>query len=34
MTTQGTQIVVKQGQQGGVLWFHPKVVYRSKHTHE
>ena len=31
VTTQGTQIVVKQGQQGGVLWFHPKVVYRSDH---
>jgi hypothetical protein len=26
VTSQGAQIVVKQGQQGGVLWFHPKVV--------
>ena len=31
-TTQGNQIVVKQGQQGGVLWFHPKVVDRSDHS--
>jgi len=28
VTLQGNQIVVKQGQVGGVLWFHPKVVYR------
>jgi PPM family protein phosphatase len=26
VTAQGKQIVVKQGQPGGVLWFHPKVV--------
>ena len=26
VTTQGEQIVVKQGQPGGVLWFHPRVV--------
>jgi serine/threonine protein phosphatase PrpC len=26
VTAQGEQIVVKQGQPGGVLWFHPKVV--------
>ena len=26
VTVQGTQIVVKQGQPGGVLWFQPKVV--------
>jgi PPM family protein phosphatase len=26
VTLQGDQIVVKQGQPGGVLWFHPKVV--------
>jgi PPM family protein phosphatase len=32
VTSQGTQIVVKQGQPGGVLWFHPKVVYRSPLT--
>ena len=29
VTVQGNQIVVKQGQQGGVLWFHPKVVEQS-----
>jgi serine/threonine protein phosphatase PrpC len=29
VTLQGNQIVVKQGQQGGVLWFHPKVVDRT-----
>ena len=28
VTLQGDQVVVKQGQVGGVLWFHPKVVYR------
>jgi PPM family protein phosphatase len=32
VTTQGDQIVVKQGQPGGVLWFHPKVVDRTGHT--
>ena len=26
VTAQGEQIVVKQGQPGGVLWFHPRVV--------
>jgi protein phosphatase len=26
VTLQGNQIVVKQGQPGGVLWFHPRVV--------
>jgi hypothetical protein len=26
VTTQGNQIVVLQGQPGGVLWFHPRVV--------
>jgi protein phosphatase len=30
VTVQGDQIVVKQGQPGGVLWFHPRVV---DHTH-
>jgi protein phosphatase len=30
VTLQGNQIVVKQGQPGGVLWFHPRVV---DHTH-
>ena len=29
VTAQGDQIVVKQGQPGGVLWFHPKVVDRT-----
>ena len=28
VTLQGNQVVVKQGQVGGVLWFHPRVVYR------
>jgi protein phosphatase len=32
VTTDGHQIVVKQGQPGGVLWFHPKVVDRTGHT--
>jgi len=32
VTTEGDQIVVKQGQPGGVLWFHPKVVDRTGHT--
>jgi len=29
VTLQGNQIVVTQGQQGGVLWFHPRVVDRT-----
>ena len=32
VTLQGDQIVVKQGQSGGVLWFHPKVVDRTGDT--
>jgi hypothetical protein len=32
VTAQGEQIVVKQGQLGGVLWFHPKVVDRTGFT--
>ena len=32
VTTQGDQIVVKQGQPGGVLWFHPRVVDHTGHT--
>ncbi len=32
VTLQGDQIVVKQGQAGGVLWFHPKVVDRTGKT--
>ncbi len=34
VTAQGDQIVVKQGQPGGVLWFHPKVVDRTGVTTE
>jgi hypothetical protein len=26
VTLQGKQVVIKQGQPGGVLWFHPRVV--------
>jgi serine/threonine protein phosphatase PrpC len=32
VTTEGQQIVVTQGQSGGVLWFHPKVVDHTGHT--
>jgi len=32
VTAQGQEIVVKQGQPGGVLWFHPKVVDLTGHT--
>ena len=32
VTLQGNQVVVKQGQPGGVLWFHPKVVDRTGYT--
>ena len=32
VTVQGNQVVVKQGQQGGVLWFHPKIVDRTGYT--
>ena len=32
VTVQGQQIVVKQGQPGGVLWFHPKLVDHTGHT--
>jgi protein phosphatase len=32
VTSQGNQIVVKQGQPGGVLWFHPKVVDHTGFT--
>jgi len=32
VTAQGNQVVVKQGQQGGVLWFHPKVVERTPYS--
>ena len=30
VTLQGNQVVIKQGQPGGVLWFHPKVVDRTR----
>jgi protein phosphatase len=32
VTAQGQQIVVKQGQPGGVLWFHPNVVDHTGHS--
>ena len=32
VTSQGDQIVVQQGQPGGVLWFHPKVVDHTGFT--
>ncbi len=32
VTVQGNQVVVKQGQQGGVLWFHPTIVDRTGYT--
>ena len=32
VTSQGKQIVVQQGQLGGVLWFHPKVVDHTGFT--
>jgi PPM family protein phosphatase len=32
VTAQGKQIVVQQGQPGGVLWFHPKVVDHTGFT--
>ena len=32
VTAQGELIVVKQGQPGGVLWFHPKVVDHTGFT--
>ena len=34
VTLQGNQVVVKQGQVGGVLWFHPKVVDRHRRDDE
>ena len=32
VTVKGNQVVVVQGQKGGVLWFHPKVVDRTGKT--
>jgi len=32
VTVRGDQVVVLQGQKGGVLWFHPKVVDQSDKT--
>jgi protein phosphatase len=29
VTLHGNQVVIEQGQPGGVLWFHPKVVERT-----
>jgi hypothetical protein len=29
VTLHGNQVVIEQGQPGGVLWFHPKVVDRT-----
>jgi serine/threonine protein phosphatase PrpC len=32
VTLQGNEVVIKQGQPGGVLWFHPRIVERTHHT--
>jgi hypothetical protein len=32
VTTQGNEIVVQQGQPGGVLWFHPRIVDHTGKT--
>jgi len=32
LAIQDNQIVVKQGHPAGVLWFHPRVVYKTKVT--
>jgi PPM family protein phosphatase len=32
VTLKGNQVVIEQGQSGGVLWFHPKVVARPPIT--
>jgi protein phosphatase len=32
VTLKGNQVVIEQGQSGGVLWFHPKVVARPAIT--
>ena len=32
VTLQGNQVVIKQGQPGGVLWFHPRVVDHTSYT--
>jgi hypothetical protein len=32
VTAQGDQIVIKQGQPGGVLWFHPRLAERTPYT--
>ncbi len=32
VTLQGNRVVIDQGQSGGVLWFHPKVVARPAVT--
>jgi protein phosphatase len=32
VTLKGNQVVITQGQPGGVLWFHPRTVERTQHT--
>jgi PPM family protein phosphatase len=32
VTVQGNQVVIKQGQPGGVLWFHPRIVDHTPYT--
>jgi hypothetical protein len=32
VTLQGSQVVIKQGQPGGVLWFHPRLAERTPYT--
>jgi PPM family protein phosphatase len=32
VTLQGNQVVITQGQPGGVLWFHPRLVDRTHQT--
>jgi protein phosphatase len=32
VTLQGNQVVIKQGQPGGVLWFHPRIVDHTPYT--
>ena len=32
LAVQNNEIVVKQGQPGGVLWFHPRIVDRTRTT--
>jgi protein phosphatase len=32
VTLQGDRVVIKQGQPGGVLWFHPRLAERTHYT--